>query len=184
MGLNLSAKGAKSESEIGSGKPAKGRYLAVVKSVNEEMDKDDKIVIDFETLAGTTPDQRGKILTEYFATSEKAIPRLTRLAMCTSLLKPDEVKDVSFMPAIGRYLFIEVEDHGYKDKNGKDVETVRVSFSGMWSIGNPDVADLLQVPEIAAMINVLRGQQTQAPSTPAPTTAPANDANKWGSLLK
>lgn len=186
MGINLSAKGAKSESDIaGGGKPVKGRYLMMIKAVDETMEKKDQVNVDFEVLAGNVPDQRGKILTEYFSVSERALPRLTRLALCTGLLQPDEVKDVSFMGAIGRVLFVEVEDHKYtKAGESKETETVRVSFGGMWSVGNPDVADLLQVPEIAAMINTLRGgQQSQQTAAPAAPTPPATDKSKWGSLL-
>lgn len=183
MGINLSAKGAKSESDVAAGgKPVKGRYLAMVKAVDETMEKKDQVNVDFEVLAGNVPDQRGKILTEYFSVSEKALPRLTRLALCTGLLQPDEVKDVSFMAAIGRVLFIEVEDHKY-DKDGKTVETVRVSFGGMWSVGNPDVADLLPVPEIAAKIAELRGQQGQQSPTQTPPQTPPTDKGKWGNLL-
>lgn len=183
MGISLSAKGAKSESDVGSSKPAAGRYLVMIKAVDETYEKDDKIHVDFQVLAGNVPEQRGKILTEYFSTSDKAIPRLIRLALCTALLQPGEVKDVSFMPAIGRVLFIEVEDNNYKNKNGEDVESVRVSFAGMWSVGNPDVADLHQVPEIAAKIAELRGQQGQQPPAQTPPQTPPADKGKWGALL-
>lgn len=185
MGLNLSAKGAKSESDIGTGKPAAGRYLAMVKEVDETMEKKDQVIVDFEVLAGNVPDQRGRILTEYFSISDKALPRLTRLALCLGLLRPDEVADVSFAQGVGRVLFVEIEDH-YYEKDGKKNETVRVSFSGMWSVGNPDVADLHQVPEIAATINRLRGGGGGAAGAAAPTsnpTPPQSDANKWAELL-
>lgn len=185
MGISLSAKGAKSESDIaGGGKPVKGRYLMLIKAVDETMDKKDQVNVDFEVLAGNVPDQRGKILTEYFSVSERALPRLTRLALCTGLLQPDEVKDVSFMAAVNRVLFVEVEDHKYtKNGESKETETVRVSFGGMWSVGNPDVADLHRVPEIAAKIAELRGQQGQQPPTQTPPQTPPTDKGKWGSLL-
>lgn len=183
MALQLSARGAKTESDIGTGKPAKGRYLMMVKGVDETMEKKDQVVVDFEVLAGTTPDQRGKVLTEYFTVSPKAIPRLTRLAMCLGLLNANEEKDVSFSPAVGRCLFVEVEDHKYKKEGETEfTESVRVAFSGMWSLGNPDVADLLQVPDIANMINTLRGGSPQ-PTTPVVTPAATGDKGKWGSIL-
>jgi len=197
MGLSLSAKGVKSESEVAGGqKPVKGRYLAMVKAVDETMEKKDQINVDFEVLAGNVPDQRGRILTEYFAVSDKALPRLTRLALCTGILKPDEDKDVTFADALGRVLFIEVEEHSYKNKDGEMVNTVRVSFGGMWSVSNPDVADLHKVPDIAAMVNTLRGGAPQPPvinpvvnpsvtQPTQPTTTPATggDKSKWGALL-
>lgn len=188
MGLQLSAKGATTESDVGSGKPLKGFYLVMIKDVDETFEKQvDKIIVDFECLAGTTPDQRGKVLTEYFATSEKAIPRLTRLAMCVGLLRPDEVADVEFIKGRGCVLFIEVEDNSYPDKTDKTkiIESVRVSFSGMWSIGNPDAAHLHQVPEIAAKIAELRGGQggLSTPANPTPTPTGGGDKSKWGALL-
>jgi len=182
MGVNLSAKGAKTESDVGSGKPLAGRYLAMVKTVDETMEVKDQVIVDFEVLAGNVPDQKGRILTEYFSVSDKALPRLTRLAMCLGLLRPDEVADVSFTQGIGRVLFIEIEGHSYENKEKIKVETVRVSFSGMWSVGNPDVADLHQVPEIAATINRLRGGGSAAATAPNPTP-PTTDASKWAGLL-
>ena len=183
-GLSLSAKGAKSESDVASGKPCKGRFLMMVKGVDETMEKKDDIIVDFEVLAGNVPDQKGKILTEYFKTTPKSICRLTRLALCVGLLQPGEEKDVSFMGAVGRVLFVEVEDHSYvKDGETKPTESVRVSFAGMWSVGNPDVADLHQVPEIAAKIAELRGQQSQQPPAQTPPQTPQPDMNKWGKLL-
>lgn len=189
MGVSLSAKGAKSESDIGSGKPLAGRYLAMIKTVDETFEKNDDVIIGFEVLAGTVPDQKGRILTEYFKTSDRAIPRLTRLAMCLGLLRPDEVADVAFTQGIGRVLFIDIGEHSYENKEKVKVETVQLTFSGMWSVGNPDVADLHQVPEIAATINRLRGggggaagAAVSAPN-PTPQPFPQSDANKWAGLL-
>jgi len=187
MSLSLSAKGAKSENDIGTGKPSKGRHLAMIKTVNETMEKKDQVIIDFESLASSVPDQRGKVLTEYFAVSAKALPRLTRLALCVGLLNPDEEKDISFMPGVGRVLVIDVEDHKYKKEGDTEMtETVRLGFSGMYSLGNPDIAEFLKVPEVAAMIAQLRGgqpSQQQPTPTQQPTAAPTTDKGKWGGLL-
>lgn len=187
MTLNLSAKGAKSENDIGTGKPSKGRYLAMLKTIDETMEKKDQVIIDFEILAGNVPDQRGKLLTEYFHVTDKALPRLTRLALCVGLLNPDEEKEISFMPGVGRVLVIDVEDHSYtKDGSKEKTETVRVAYSGLYSLGNPDVAEFLKVPEVAATIAQLRsGQssQTQASPTQQPPTSGGTDKGKWGGLL-
>lgn len=186
MAVSLSAKGVQSESEVAAGgKPSPGRYLVMVSKVDETMDKSDQIIIDFKVLAGNVPDQVDRVMTEYFSTSEKAISRLTRLAMCMGLLQPDQVADVAFSNGLGRVLFIEVENHTY-EKDGKKKETVRVSFGGMWSVGNPDVADLHQVPEIAAKIAQLRSGNPAPTSTPAhtpPTQPTGGAANKWAGIV-
>lgn len=182
-GISLSATGVRSESEIGGvPRPTKGRFLFLVKTVDETFDKKDQVIVEFEVLAGNVPGQRGKVLPEYFSITEKAKPRLTRLALCTGLLQPGEEKDVFFAGAVNRVLFGEVEDHSY-EKDGKMVETVRLAFMGMWSVGNPDVADLHQVPEIAAKIAELRGQQGQQPPAQTPPQTPPADKGKWGALL-
>ena len=188
MAVSLSAKGVQSESEVASGqKPVKGRYMAMISKVDETMERKDQVIVDFKVLAGNVPDQADRVITEYFSISEKALPRLTRLAMCAGLLKPDEVADVSFSSGLGRVLFIEVEDHEY-EKDGKKNQTVRVSFGGMWSLGNPDVADLLKVPEIAAKIAQLRSSAPTQNSAPAanqtPQTQPTGGgANKWAGIV-
>lgn len=182
MGISLSAKGVKSESDLGMSKPEKGRYLMMIKEVDETMEKKDQVIVDFEVLAGNVPGQKGRVLTEYYGVSDKALPRLTRLALCVGLLQPDEVKDVTFASGKGRVLFVEVEPHSY-EKDGKKTDTVRVSFMGMWSVGNPDVADLLQVDEIAAKINELRSGNANPPSNPTPNNNPPTDKGKWGNLL-
>lgn len=188
MGLSLSAKGAKSENDVGTGRPSKGRHLMMLKLVDETMDKKDQVIIDFESLASNVPDQRGKTITEYFHVTPKALPRLTRLALCIGLLQPDEEKDISFMPGVGRVLIVDVEDHKYKKEGDTEMtETVRVAYSGLYSLGNPDVAEFLNHPEVAAVIAQLRGGQPPAGSAPTtPTQTPPSgggDKGKWGGLL-
>jgi len=163
--VRMGAKDVKSEDDIsGFQRPLPGRYHVVVKHVDETFEKFDKVLIDFEILSGTVPDQQGRELTEFFACTEKAIPRLQRLALCLGLLQPGEPdRDVEFADAVGRDLVIEVEEHNYKDKSGKEVNGVRVGYLGMWSTGNEAVAD---VPKAA----VSREQATPERMTQQPTT--------------
>jgi hypothetical protein len=172
--VRIGAQQVKSEDDIsGFQRPLPGRYHVVVKHVDETFEKFDKVVVDFEVLAGTVPDQQGRELPEFFACTEKAIPRLQRLALCVGLFQPGEPdRDVEFADAVGRDLVIEVEENNYKYKTGKEVNTVRVGFLGMWSTGNEAVAD---VPKA----NVNREQSTGAPSTTsAPTTTPSQQFQK------
>ena len=142
--VRMGAKDVKSEDDIsGFQKPLPGRYHAVVKHVDESFEKFDKVLIDFEVLAGTVPGMEHRELTEFFACTDKAIPRLQRLALCLGLLTPGEPdRDVEFAEAVGRDLVIEVEENNYKDKSGKEVNGVRVGYLGMWSTGNKEVADV------------------------------------------
>ena len=142
--VRIGAQQVKSEDDIsGYQKPLPGRYHVVVKHVDESFEKFDKIVVDFEVLAGTVPDQQGRELPEFFACTDKAIPRLQRLALCVGLLKPGEPdRDVEFTDAVGRDLVIEVEENNYKTKEGKEVNSVRVGYLGMWSTANEAVKDV------------------------------------------
>ena len=167
----LGATNVQSEDDIqGNARPLPGRYHAIVKEVDESMEKVDKIIVEFEVLAGTTPGQEGRVVTEYFAVTEKAIPRLQRLAVTLGLLKPGEDdRNVLFSDAIGRDLVVEVEPNEYTNKDGKEVKTVRVTYLGFWSTGNKAVAD---VPKYSAVAQAPTQQQQQAP--------PA--ADKWAGL--
>ena len=202
----LGATNVQSEDDIqGNARPLPGRYHAIVKEVDESMEKIDKIIVEFEVLAGTTPGQEGTVVTEYFAVTEKAIPRLKRLALSLGLLRPGEPeRDINFSDAIGKDLVIEVEPNEYTNKAGKEVKTVRLTYLGFWSTGNEAVAD---VPKDTEAVGDVRqtdawGQPVEQPAAngqlannqpvdsqaaspvaaqPTPTaTAPA--ADKWAGL--
>lgn len=185
----LGAKNVQSEDDIqGNARPLPGRYHVIVKEVDESMEKVDKIIIEFEVLAGTTPGQEGRVVTEYFAITEKAISRLTRLALVLGLLKPgEEDRDVAFSESVGRDLVIEVEPNEYTNKDGKEVKTVRVTYLGFWSTGNEAVAD---VPKYSAVDGasgasggngVSGGNGSQSIAGPTTTQAPPA-ADKWAGL--
>lgn len=137
----LGAQGIKSEDDVaGFEKPKPGRYHVFVQDVEEE--KTNKVIVDFEILEGTVPDQKGRRVREYFATSEKALPRLQRLALVLGLLKPGAPEtDIVFTRGIRKQLVVEVEDNEY-EKEGKTVKGVRIKYLGMWSLGNKEVADV------------------------------------------
>jgi len=154
--VKMGADAYESESDIqGNARPLPGRYHAIIKDVQfqlkaaekyvecEEDDNPDCIPIKFEVLAGTTPNQEGREITERFYTSEKAIPRLKRLAMATGLLRPREKeKEVLFSHVVGTQLVIEVEENKYTDRNGEEREGVRVGYMGIWSLENKEVEEV------------------------------------------
>lgn len=189
--VRMGATNIKSEDDISGGKrPLPGRYHCVVKHVDESFEKVDKVVVTFEVLAGTTPDQQGREIVEYYACTEKALPRLTRLAIVTGVLQPGEAeRDVEFTPAIGAHLVVEVEENKYTKQDGTEVETVRIGYMGMWSLGNDEVKE---VPKDQQAIDLWRNSgfgggaaevatQQQAAPQQAPE-APAPAASTWDNL--
>lgn len=136
----LNASNVKNEDDVqGFDRPLPGRYHVAITDVDESLEKFDKVIVDFEILAGTTPGQEGKRQTEFYACTEKAAPRLLRLALITGVIEGGQNKDVAFSPAIGQELVIELETQKSKT-DGK--EYTNVSFLGMWSCNNPEVADV------------------------------------------
>lgn len=148
-----------------------GRYHVIVQAVDDSFAKYDKIIVTFQALAGTTPNQVGHTIREYFAVSDKAMDRLKRFAMATGLLLPREAKKrVDFRQAEGRQLVIEVEDHEYNDDAGNAKKGTRIGYLGMWSVGNPAVAD---VPKDEAALKLLPAQRVGTALAPAPGAASA-----------
>lgn len=179
----LGATNVQSEDDIqGNARPLPGRYHAIVKEVDESLSKIDKIIVEFEVLAGTTPGQEGTVVTEYFAVTEKAIPRLKRLALSLGLLRPGEPeRNINFSDSIGKDLVIEVEPNEYTNKAGKEVKTVRLTYLGFWSTGNEAVADVPKDTEAVGQVKQTDAWGQPVAAQPTPTaTAPA--ADKWAGL--
>jgi len=178
----LGAEGAKSENDIGGNMPDPGRYHVVITAVDESFDKYNSITVDFQVLTGNKPGQVDRTLTEYFSVSEKAIPRLKRLALCVGLLQPGEAeREIEFEQAVGRQLVIEVEENEY-EKNGEKKKGRRISWVGMWSTGNKEVAD---VPKDVEALKLLDGEQSPSPPPGNDDTPSANGnakPDKWDNL--
>jgi len=191
--VRLNAAAVKSEDDVsGFQKPLPGRYHVAVKHVDESFEKFDKVLIDFEVLAGTVPDQAGRELTEFFSVTEKALPRLQRLALCIGLLQPGEAdKEIDFTAAIGSQLVIEIEENKYTDrKTGKEVEGVRVAYLGMWSLNNAAVADVPKAADVmgyetrqAAATAVSQGNAaTSQPATVATAAVSGKGGGGWDDI--
>lgn len=190
--VRMGAKTVQSEDDIqGNARPLPGRYHAIVKHADDSFEKFDKVIVEFQVLAGTTPGQEDRCISEFFATTEKAMPRLQRLALCTGLLNPgEEEKDISFSEAEGRQLVIEVEENRYEkdDGNGgkKTVEGVRVGFLGMWSLNNKAVEDVPKNQEAIKLLAEASGGSNppRETATAGATTATAasTSGDKWADL--
>lgn len=190
MGIDLDVQNVQTEKDFGQfNQPKPGRYHVIVKDVDESCQTyQNKVVIEFEVKAGTVSGQEGCTLREFFATSEKAKPRLKALAIILGLLKGGQKKEVNFVDGIGRQLVIDVEEHQYDDRENKKVDTVRVGFLGMY---RPDDADVKDVPKDQGLlaswnpdpakqtpVNV-GGSQTEAAASSA---EPAGGDDPWTDL--
>lgn len=142
--FRMDASGDEDYKKVGGGfsrLPA-GRYHVEIVEVDESFQKNpDKVPITFEVLAGTNPGYEGKKHTEFFATSERSVDRLKRLALLCELIRPGEVKNVSFSQAIGATLVIEIVPHSY-EKDGKTVNTTQLDYGGFWREDDIDVKDV------------------------------------------
>ena len=120
--------------------PLAGTYHVQMDRVNDESEDGGKVVVDFEVLAGTTPEQAGKFHREYFSTNEAAMKRLDKLALVAGLIRPGQRGEVDFQQIVGRQLIIELVDHEY-EKDGEKRTAVQISFLGMHSMANKKFAD-------------------------------------------
>lgn len=189
--VQVGRKDVKSEDDLGGSfdYPLPGRYHVVIDDVDESFEKHDSVLVDFRVLAGNKQDQEGKNFREYFSTKTKALDRLSRFAICVGLLKPGQEADVSFVDAIGKQLIVEVEENEY-EKDGEKKKNIRISYAGMWSLGNPKVAN---VPRDAAALKASgqfateppkkQDRAEQAEEAASDAAKSSGEDNDWGSLL-
>ena len=138
--VGTAAQEAQSENDIAGGRPEPGRYHVQILDADETCDKYDAILIQFEILAGNRDGQEKKTITEKFWLSEKARDRLHRLLLCLKI-RPVGVVDMAL--TVGRQMIIEIEAKPYVDKTtGEDKVGIQVSYMGLWSVGNAEVADV------------------------------------------
>lgn len=176
--IPLDASGFENEDDAHAGdRPLPGQYHVRVIAVDDSMEKYDKIIVEFAVLAGTVPGQEDKKQTEYFATSDKATPRLMLLALATGLIKVGEQKAIYFssetgtpqwMDILGRELVIALDK-----KEGQDgKEYVNITWDGLWSLSNPSVAD---VPRFGtdAVLSAIGVDEEQSPPSPSQPAEPA-----------
>ena len=201
MPLDLDATQHQSENDItGGSRPAVGKYLVVLKSAEEGESRTQGLQglsVEFEILGGTTPGQAGLTLPAWFsyegedeAKTKKALLRCERLALCLGLLQPGQKGAVDFQDGIGRLLVIEVVPNSFENKRGQKVETTQIGYLGFWSMGNPEVADVMAITEVQeaarSVLGALPQQQgqpqpaQQQPQQPPPQQQPAGGGNGQG----
>ena len=171
--VELGTEGIKSENDIGGDRPKPGRYLTVINDVDETFEKNSSVVIGFRVLSGTTPGQEKKVHVEYFSVSEAALPRLVRLGLACGLIPPnDPPREREFVEAIGLPVVIEIISEEYQGKT-----KTKISFAGMWSVNNPEVAD---VPKDAEALKLLA---VPSISPPDDSVSAAPPAKSWSDVL-
>lgn len=105
----------------------KGSYLTKIHSVDEESDSKGKMIVDFEIICGTTPEQAGKMHREWFEkTNQKmAVRKQIALAIAGGLTTVDKIKaaktsgepvDIDYQDLIGKLVVINLEDNEYNGK--------------------------------------------------------------------
>lgn len=169
--MKMGSKGVKKYDDVGGFSRLKpGRYHVYVSDVNEkptnrdgeaieDRDGNPKCMIEFEALAGTNEGCKGSRHSEFFGTSEKAMPRLVRFAMCVGILEADSEEDeVDMSKAIGKQLVIELVEGSTYKKDGEEKQGFpQISYAGMWAIDHDDVDDvpkgkMLEPEELAARL--------------------------------
>lgn len=175
--VSVNSKNVKSESELGgNSRPAPGQYLAVIQDSDETFTgkHPDSIWMLFKVLAGTVPGQGGRMIDNRFSwkpeNQDQSTQRITRVAMACGYLKPGEEKEIPLADLHGMPLIIEVVPHKYKNKEEKDVETSQVSFSGFFSPSNPDVKDVMAIPDVRAALAKVRADLANKPANTGSAT--------------
>ena len=214
----LNAQQAKSEDDFsGNARLVPGRYHVAVNHAEEKGSKkkgtpglecEFQVICDGLSPDGKTPTsgQGGRTMPLFLSyvsekgetASQSCIDRVTRLALCCSVLKAGEAKEPDWQDAIGRELVIEVENgtEYEDDKGNKKPGNPQISFMGFWSLGNKEVANVPKDTTTPGMQQLAKaggsakppvaggdGIREKAPAIPAaPTTAAGKPRGKFSDL--
>lgn len=157
--------------------PAAGRYHVVVARVDEDGGERGEMIVDFEVVAGTTPDQEGLKHREYFQKSIKAMGRIHTLAIALGMITSADLKRCQsegrspvydFAGQVGKHLCIGLVDEVY---NG----TVRQKANyDMHAITSPKVVNW---PKNLGMLRAAGINLPQPADAPAAPKASGNGGN-------
>lgn len=173
--MGLDATKTKSESDVqGFPRPEPGRYLAVIK--NQEWKQPGgktALAVEFETIAGTVPGQSGRTVDQKFFLSDDNDyqPSHLRLGLATGLVQPGTVaEDPNWAQIVGAFIVIGVEKKSGKDN--KEYTNIGNWGLDIWGTSNPDVADVMSIPDVRDAVARINGQAAPAAQAPAPTAVP------------
>ena len=128
-----------------------GYYHAELVEVDDRFDTDEKIVLDFRALNGTTPGQEGKTRKAFLDFSqdmdskdpnwkcEKSMAQAQQLAVVLKLKRLDEKKTVNYEDALGRTCIVHFEE---SNKNNPKTGLPWVNYVRAYSLDNPEVVDV------------------------------------------
>lgn len=105
--------------------PAAGRYHLCVDDVEEDGGEKGEMIVHFEVVAGTVPNQEGKKIREYFAKSAKAFGKIHQLALALGMVSAEDLKRMKaegrsptydFPGQIGQQLHGDLQEEEYNGK--------------------------------------------------------------------
>jgi len=163
MGIDVDNSSCESEDDARRDEPKPGQYHVRITGFNDTFEKVDKIIVTMEVLAGTVPGQESKEHTEFFPTTDAAMPRLNLLGMVTGVVPPGQRGTLDEANMVGRQLVIVLEQ---RERDGKSY--TNITWDGMYSLTNPAVATVPKAEGLPEWTD----PKPQAPSQPQPPTAP------------
>ena len=146
--------------------PAPGRYHVAVVKVDESGGKKGEMIVDFEVLAGTTPNQEGRGHREYFQKTQSAMGRIHGLALALGMVTKDQLNQAKatganlvydFEAQVGKQLHLDLQESTYEGK-----VRVKVDFR-MYKIDDPRCASW---PRNVGML-AQAGIKLSAPAAPS-----------------
>lgn len=120
-----------------------GKYHVIFRDFDEDGGDKGEAIATYEIVTGTTPGQEGCLHKDYMSKSGKAFGRFHALAIALGITTDDEVKSrkergesavYEFTEAIGKHLFIILEDDEYQGK-----AKVKLGYSDMFHPSSPKV---------------------------------------------
>lgn len=189
------------ESVTGFDKVEGGGYHASIVSYDTEGGKKGEMVVDFEILSGTTPNQEGKVHREFFKKEAKEVHvrKLLALAYATGALTPESAKQAkargesvkpNWSGIVGRQVCFNLERTEFPEGSGSFF--TRVVWSEIYAVtdrkafGIPKNAGMLkragiELPAAAVVGNAgpkpnpVTGSNGNTATKPAASAAPAAD---------
>ena len=178
MPTDVDNSGCESEDDARRNEPKPGQYHVRITGFNDTFEKVDKIIVTMEVLAGTVPGQEGKEHTEFFPTTEAAMPRLNLLGMVTGVVPPGQRGSLDDSNMVGRQLVIVLEQ---RERDGRSY--TNITWDGMYSLGNKEVAAVPKAQGLPEWTEPkTQSQPPTAPPVPTQPQPPATAADPYGDL--
>lgn len=180
----------KSENDIqGKPRPVPGVYHVAVSSTDDSRAKVKGTKIELEVLGGTVPGQEGKVIEQILWLDDNGneTEKHVRFCMAIGLIQPGATRDFDFdAEAPGRQCVVRVEEvEGKKDGKATGKKYLQIANYGLdvWSVNNPEVANVPKNPKALALLNGGQAPQQQQQRPPAQPQQPAAaGGDKWAGI--